>query len=615
MGIINHKPLRWLLLIISVLSTVDTFAQLDLPDSARPGAVRPEETGRPEIPNRSNPQLEIPAVIDRPFETDQGDRVVVNQFRLVNGRDLPDLEVYQNEIQTQLGEQINQRPEGFTIGQLEDVAELITRHYRERGLILAQAVVPVQTVRDGTVEIQIYEGKLDRVLTEGNKYFSTKLLERPFKKLIGKPVINGEIESALLRLTDFPGLSVFGVFQPGRQIGTADLVLRVQGEKFFDASLRADNHGLQDTGRARFRPVVTWNNPTRGADKITFTMQQTYKPKNNTFYSVDYERYMPFMTKVTASYNTNSFDVGGALKAQEIEGLTEEVNVGLERQWIRSRQMNLATDVSLAHKISKTSQRGRLSAYDQLTVAGIGLTFDNVDTRFKGINFLEFEFSHGFNNFMGSMGSNGDFLALRNFVNEFNSTVTNREDRLPLPTPPGRQGNANVDRAYAAGQFSKVFASAMRLQTLPMSFNLLSRAEFQWSDDLLVPLEQYAVGGPDNVRAFPQSQQLLDRALFGSLELSHPIPFVTDKPAFADKTWGELVSLAVFYDHAIGRLNKPLSTDPQRYANFKGAGLQGILNLQGTMETRIIVAWPIGGKYPPENERDPQLWGDFTVRF
>ena len=617
MGTNNHKLMRWLLF-LSVLITVDAHAQLDIPDSARPGAVRPEETGRPVIPDtRAIPQLEIPAVIDRPFEADEGDRVVVEQFRLLDGRNIEDLEISLNEIQSLLDAQIGEHPEGFAIGQLEDVAELVTRYYRERGLILAQAVVPVQTVSGGVVEIQIYEGKLDRVLTEGNEYFSAKVLERPFKKLVGKPVTNKEIESALLTLTDYDGLSVFGVFQPGRQIGTADIVLRVQEEKKYDVSLRADNHGLQNTGRARFRPVVEWNNPTRGADHVSVTMQQTYKPKKNTFYAVDYERNMPFGTRLSAAFNTNEFDVGGSLRAQEIEGITDQMGIGLEKQWIRSRQQNLAADVSLYHKTSKTFQRGKLSAHDQLSVVGVGLTFDNVDIRFKGINFLEVEYSHGFNNFMGSMGSGGDLDASRQFA---------RDNGLPLPTNPGRQGNADVNRAYASGQFTKIFASGMRLQTLPWKFNLLGRVEYQWSDDLLVPLEQYAVGGPDNVRAYPQSELLLDRALFGSIELSHPIPFITDKPAFADKTWGELVSLALFYDHAIGRLNKPIARPPvpergqfvgvpDGYANFKGIGLQGLLTLQGKLESRFIVAWPIGGTYPPDNERDPQIWGDFTFRF
>ena len=50
-----------------------------------------------------------------------------------------------------------------TLGDLEGLAQAITARYKERGYFLAQAVVPVQTVRDGIVEISVIEGRLGKV--------------------------------------------------------------------------------------------------------------------------------------------------------------------------------------------------------------------------------------------------------------------------------------------------------------------------------------------------------------------------------------------------------------------------------------------------------------------
>ncbi|WP_269759514.1 POTRA domain-containing protein [Variovorax sp. E3] len=44
-----------------------------------------------------------------------------------------------------------------TLTDLEELAKAITARYKERGYFLAQAVVPVQTVRDGVVEISVIE--------------------------------------------------------------------------------------------------------------------------------------------------------------------------------------------------------------------------------------------------------------------------------------------------------------------------------------------------------------------------------------------------------------------------------------------------------------------------
>jgi hemolysin activation/secretion protein len=46
---------------------------------------------------------------------------------------------------------------------LQRAADVITRHYRDRGYFVARAYVPAQDIRDGIVEITVLEGRLDRV--------------------------------------------------------------------------------------------------------------------------------------------------------------------------------------------------------------------------------------------------------------------------------------------------------------------------------------------------------------------------------------------------------------------------------------------------------------------
>lgn len=587
--------MRWAgLFVLLVFAQPLTAGPLGLPDSARPGAVRPEEVGRPVTPPEPAGELmEIPAVIDRPFEIEEGPRVAVLHFRFPDARDLPDVDLRVADLQTLVDGLRDQRPEGFTIGQLQEVADQVTRFYRGKGLILAQAVLPVQQVKEGIVDIQIFEGSLGRVLTEGNQMYDAVVLQGPFKKLIGQPVTKDAIETALLQLTDFPGLTVFGVFQPGQLVGTADIVLRVQEEERFDIAYRVDNHGLQETGRIRFRPTLEWNNPTGTADHIEVSLQQTYRPKNNLYESVDYDRY--FGRGVTAGFsgNRNEFDVGGELAARKIKGKTDEVGLWAEKAWFRSRQFNMATNFAFAHKESRTFTAGRQINKDRLSVFSLEASMDQVDSRFKGINFATLEYSHGVKNVAWAMGSS-------------NSAAEQSAD-----SKPSRQGGSG---RFASAEFDKVFITGSRLQTLPREFLLLVRGELQWSDSLLVPLEQYSVGGPDNVRAYPAAQILLDRALLMSAELIHGMPFISDVQAFGNRTWGEMLQFSVFYDHAIGRLNDPLESEPNRHVNFRGAGVQARFTLPGTIESRLIWAWQFGRNLP-DNEREPQLWGDLTYRF
>lgn len=592
------RVLTRVVFLTTILSANLLAGPVGLPDSARPGAVRPEEVGKQIIPQSPDTEvLEVPAVIDRPFEIDEGPKVSVSQFRILGGKDMPKFKIKLAEIEALLADAVAAKPEGFTIGQMEETKDLVTQYYREKGLILAQAVLPVQTVPGGVVDLQVYEGVLGRVVAEGNNSYSEGMLAKPFSHLIGKPVTKDEIEAALLGLTDFPGLSVFGVFQPGQQVGTADIVLKVQEEDRFDFAMRVDNHGLQQTGRHRFRTTVDWNNPTGGGDKASVTIQQTYQPKNNTFIALDYEHYLARGFTAGVFLNRNTFTVGEPreIAAQDITGETEQMGAWLDKTWLRGRSMNLSTRLGLTRKESVSKARNRFNNRDRLTVLNLEAIFDNVDIRFRGINFATLEVSRGFNDVFGAMGSNASAQGLGADVR------------------PSRRGGP-PNREFAEGQFTKLFATASRLQTINNNLSLLARAELQLTDDLLVPMEQYSVGGPDNVRAFPQAQFLLDNAMFFSFEFIHNMPFITDVPAFGNRTWGELVQISLFYDHAIGNLNEPLAQDPTDNINFKGAGLQLRFTLPGTLESRLMFTKEVGSD-EADNGRGMQVWGDMTYRF
>lgn len=583
------------------LSGLVQAGPVGLPDSARPGAVRPEQEGGAEVP-RPPPAdvVEVPPVIDRPFDVEECPCVLVNKFRLLNAGDMPDYDVKLADIQAILDEQLQQQPEsGYSVGQIQEVGNIVRNYYREKGLILTQVVVPVQTIEGGVVDLELYIGKLGRVLAEGNEMYSREVLENAFTNLIGKPISKSEIEAALLRLTDYPGLTVFGVFQPGQLIGTADIVLKVQEEKRFDVAMRVDDEGTLETGRNRFRTVIDWNNITDGADRLSVTVQQAYHPINNTFKSFTYERYLGDSYKASFTADDNEFDVGGEFADQNISGTSRVFTLSLEKSYIRSRLHNLIGRIDLTREVSTTTVDGDLTNRDKLATLTLAIDYDSVDTYSfteggGGINFATLEFTRGFNDFLGAMGSNADAQKLEG---------TGRE--------PARVGGSGK---FASGQFSKLFATYTRLQTLIPGQNLLFRFEWQWSDDLLVPLEQYAMGGPENVRAFPPAQVLWDRALFYSFEWLINAPFIADKPAFQNRKWGEVLQLGVFYDFAMGELNDPLDSEQQGIDRYDGAGIGLRFNLPGQIDSRLFWAWEIGHD-PIGNDRRPQIWGDFTYSF
>jgi hemolysin activation/secretion protein len=603
-----------------LLSDLVIAGPLGLPDSARPGAVRPQPEVLPEAPVAPQGDLvDIPAVIDRPFELEEGPFVTVKEFRLLDAEDMPDFDVSIDEIKTTILEKFRQeQPDrGFSIGEMQEITDEVTRYYRSKGLILSTAIIPVQTVASGIVDVQIFVGRLGRVFAESHEKFSEKVLRKPFLHLIGQPVTQEGVEAALLTLTDYPGLSVFGVFQPGRKVGEADMVLKVQEEKWYDVAYRADNHGLQETGRNRFRTIIDWNNPTGFADKISVSYQQTYNPKNNDYWALDYEVFLGRGFTMGLGAFKNRFDIGGAFAANQIAAETTNQSIYIDKSFIRSRQKNLSSKLSLTHKVSRTTTAAAQTNIDRLAVLELEANYDSVDTFhpfrpllklfFKdqsdsfggGLNFATLTYSRGFNDILGAMGSSN---------NQFLSAGASRTSRR------GNQANE-----FASGQFDKLAGNYQRLQLMTKNTSLLFKTEFQWSNDILAPLEQYSVGGPENVRGFPDAQGLFDRSYFFSLEYIFNAPFIYDVPAFKNRTWGELLQFSVFYDFATAQQNDALDTASDRntsgsWVTFKSVGMGLRFNLPGSIDSRLMYATELGGEIPNDG-RFGHIWGDFTYSF
>lgn len=557
-----------------------------LPPSATPGGVQPELQQR-ELPSAPDTGVfPIPPVIERPLGVDEGPTVKVARFALKGVTDIPEKGISFSEVRALLEKRIGERQGIFTIGQLQEVANEITRYYRSAGFILAQAFIPEQDVKDETVQLEVLEGRLGSVKAEGNTLYSTATLARPFDRQIGKAVVKDELESGLLYLTDYPGVSVFGVFKPGDKVGDTDLVLNVQQEKKFEGAIQGDNYGIETTGEWRATVEGSWNNPTGVGDRLSGTVLQTLDPSEATFGGIDYMR--PVFgpeNRVSVGVSRNDYSIAGALSNLDLSGTTDRAYVNLRHSFIRGRERNLYGLVELNSQDGEVKQAGANFADDKITVGLLELGFDSVDKRYSGINQGSIRFSHGFPDFLGSMDENGDGNSLR----------------------------VLEDGSHVGGDFNKINLSLTRLQSINKTHSLLLSFRGQATGDPLPSLEQMSLGGPNSVRAYPVSEFLYDKAWFASAEWIMNAPGFADKPAFANRTWGELLQFSLFFDIADGSLNKKGLNEIEG-EQLKGAGGAIQLRLPGKFFTRLDVASHIGGD-DPSNDRSPQYWLTGRMEF
>ncbi len=580
-----------------------------LPGAATPGGVAQTNRHVERVSEPPPAPVAIPAVVRRPLAVDDGPKLQVDTFKITG------IEADDESIVTEihdLAEAARVARNGeFTFGQLQLVADEITQLYRRRGLILAQAFVPEQQVEAATVELRVMPGNLGTVLVENNDRYASDALAKPFRNLVGKAVDSQAIETALLRVTDLPGVAAFGVFQPGDAVGSADLSLKVT-EKPIDAVVGFNNYGTELTGTYQSHIDMAVNNPLKIGDQLQLGFQQSYRPKLAEFGYFNY--HLPVLTsrvdglRAGIGFSRNEFEVGGELKAIGIEGVTEIASVYLDKSWIRSRRANFSSKFDFSRKQSKVFIAGSDFSQDVLAVASLEFKGDYIDTLLGGgINQGFLTFYHGFGNVLGSTQS----------------------DDLPGTGRRDLTGNS-----LGAG-FNKVTFDVSRLQNITQNNSLIIHVSGQFSDDLLASLEQMSIGGPFSVRAYPQAEFLVDKGVFGSLEWVMNAPGFADKVAFENKTWGEIIQLSLFVEHGTGWIDESATEDQIEISGF-GMGMQmflpantvaGFANYLGSklayewdlyfpgeLALRLDVAAPLGSR-DATNKEKPQIYFNVTYAY
>ncbi len=237
---------------------------------------------------------------------------------------------------------------GVTVGMIENVADVITRYYRERGFILAKAYIPKQRVRDGVVTLTLLLGDLGEVSLLNNKKVKQSTVEKIFSKSIGKPVTAKSIEEKLFFVNDLPGFTAQAYFEPGTQVGDTKLSINAIQEQSFAGNVRLDTHGSESTGENRLYTDGYWYNPSGLGDQLHIGILGTFSPANSIYGSIHYG--LPVFgprAKFTIGGSSNDF-TSTSIEGGELTGTSVVLDSTLNYILKRSRAKNYALEATIS---------------------------------------------------------------------------------------------------------------------------------------------------------------------------------------------------------------------------------------------------------------------------
>lgn len=458
----------------------------------------------------------------------------------------------------------------LTLDTIYAAADALTNHYRQQGYGLAQVTVPAQKISDGSVELQIIEGRIGAISASGNENYSFEFLQRRLAPLKpGKIYTDRGMERSVLLLNDLPGLSARAVIKPGSDFGTSDILFRIEEDPAqFSASV--DNYGREELGEIRLLVDGQFNNLGGFGDRLylaTLVSEDGLLKYGNVTYGFptgsDGSR-----LRITA--NRADYSVEGELFADlGITGDNTTYRVDWSYPLLRSRSANIVLTTAVQRFNTVSYQLG-----------------EEIAANATELDLLEFGL------FMNGLTTFGDSWSASVILD---GNGKSNETTAQLPQSDAQQAKLRLDASYG----------------MPFGNNWLfaTRGTYVYSADPLVDSQKFSLGGPYSVRGYAPAELRGDEGAFLSLELR--------KYFFAGKY---PLAATLFVDGGYAKNERlpgdVVSTDADLEGEVGSAGA-GILFSPdgGTFSGALIYAAPIDNHTSPNNDDDGHAWATFTFRF
>lgn len=507
-----------------------------LPSETRPGE-KPlplPEFRKPPAELLELPRVQPPEAGRLPFAV----RVVVRKFRITGNTAFSDAELGAIAAPFENRE--------ITTADLEELRRRLTLHYVNRGYINSGAVIPDQRINDGTVEIRIVEGRLARVDVEGTQHFRKDYFSDRIALRAGPPLNVAELERELqLRLRDPLVTSINAQLLPGERPGEAVLRTQVREAPRYDVGATLDNKLSPSLGEA----ALTLHGAMRNLVGYGDVLSGDFGVAEGIDHDVKLRYRTPFTARDTYAgiyYDgARSEIVQSPFDLLEIESRIETAGVHVGQPVYRTVNWDVTLSAALERRKSETFLLGEPFSFSPGVENGRSVV---------SVARLAQELVHR---------SRDQVLAARSTVSigldAFGSTI---HDDAP-------------DSRFVAwlGQFQWVRRFGERGHQVHFRLN------GQLTDDSLLPLEQFSVGGLDSVRGFRTNQIVRDYGYTASFEYRLPL--------FANPTGWRNLQLAAFVDTGAAKNRAGPNPDPSR---LTGVGLGLVWSLSPKYSAEVYFA-------------------------
>jgi len=405
-----------------------------------------------------------------------------------------------------------------SIEELEGVRKAISKHYYDHRYVNSGAVIDEQDLAGGILKIRIVEGWLDAVNVMNEGWLRSGYLKKRLHREVGKPLNLDDLKLGLeLIRRDDKIRKINTALVPGDELGQSHLDMIVTENKVFDVGLGVSNRRPPSVGAEEAELYFGTRNLTSLGD----TLRANYTFTQDGMREVDFgdaRNYSVFYSLPLTRWDT-TLELGltqsdyaileEPFDALDIQSDTRMYTVALRQPIYRDFQHEFSVTLKGEHRRSEVLVSGERFSISPGSIDG--------QTRITALR-VSPEYVYR---------SQERVIAAR-------TTLSFGLDELdPIMTP-------EFDRNY----FTWLTQASWVESVTSNDTLLIVKLMHQYTDQSVVSMEQFSLGGMNTIRGYRENQLIRDNAVIISPELRIPV--------YKDRYGKALVYLIPFFDYGTG---------------------------------------------------------------
>ena len=426
-------------------------------------------------------------------------------------------------------------------GTLQEAIDELEGAYRKHGYTMVTLLLPEQELEHGTVTINVLEPKVKEISVDGNQHFSRENVLRALPTLqSGVPPKVTAISENLRAANENPARKLTLQFKSGEKDTDLTAQVKVVDQKPWRVSLGVDNTGSSETGKNRTSLGFQHSN-LFDLDHV-IALQYITSPSHLNDVKI-----------FSGSYRLPLYKLGDTL---DLFGAYSDVDSG-------STQIS-NTNIAVSGKGIVSGFRynmtlPRAGEYEQKLVGGADYRLYDNTVDMLGNNIANDVVAHPFSLSYGGVWTS-DAVTLDGSVG------------LLYNIPWGHLGQKSDFELVRGGATANYLIARYGLSALARpggDWMLRFSATGQYSNDRLIPGEQFGLGGSSSIRGYEEREESWDNGISGSVEIYSP-----ELAHLMDYSKAQL-RLVGFYDGGYGSNRSPIAGELDSHTlNGIGSGIR-----------------------------------------